>query len=288
MTGREVTLNLPALRLAARVFGNPALPPLLALHGWLDNAASFDRLAPLLAEQFHVVALDLPGHGRSDWRPAGTWYHYIDYVSDVVAAADVLGWPRFDLLGHSLGGAVASTLAAACPHRVRRLLLIEALGPASGEAEQALTALRRGFEQRAEFAAKTVRVFDTPERAVAARCEANGLSVPAATLLVARGIEPVAGGYRWSSDPRLTLATPVRMTEAQILAQLRGIEAPTLLVLAEPPMQYLAGESIQQRIAVVARLTVRRLRGGHHLHLEDPQPVAAAIEEFCAAGSAAD
>jgi|SRR5579884_94538 pimeloyl-ACP methyl ester carboxylesterase len=280
MAGRELELALPHLRLAARAFGDPALPPLLALHGWLDNAASFDRLAPLLDDAFHVVALDLPGHGRSDWRPPGTWYHYIDYVSDALAAADALGWSRFNLLGHSLGGAVASVLAAACPERVDRLLLIEALGPLTGAADQTLTQLRRGLEQREAFAEKVLRVFANPVAAVAARREANGLSDAAAAALVERGLRPVPGGYSWSSDPRLTLASPVRYTEEQILSVLRGIAAPTLLVLAEPPAPFLAAELMDRRIAQVARIAVRRLPGSHHLHLEDPLPVATAIREF--------
>ncbi len=70
---RELSLELPHLRLAAQAWGDPQLPRLLALHGWLDNAASFDRLAPLLCGHFHIVAIDLPGHGRSGHRPPGTW-----------------------------------------------------------------------------------------------------------------------------------------------------------------------------------------------------------------------
>jgi len=79
MLARDIEIALPHLRLAACSWGDPALPPLLALHGWLDNAASFERLAPLLCEHFHIVAIDLAGHGRSQHRPAGLWYHYIDY-----------------------------------------------------------------------------------------------------------------------------------------------------------------------------------------------------------------
>jgi len=280
MQARELELQLPQLRLAARAWGEPHLPPLLALHGWLDNAASFDRLAPLLCTQFHIVALDLPGHGRSGWRPAGTWYHYVDYLGDALAAVDVLGWQRFGLLGHSLGGAVASVLAAACPERIDRLLLIEALGPLAGDPAQALTLLQKALHERAGVGDKSLRVFADEAVAVAARRQANGLSETAARALVARGIKPVNGGFSWSSDPRLTLTSPLRILEPQILSMIGGIRAPTLLLLAQPEQPYLQREMIDRRIAQVADIEVRRLPGTHHLHLEDPQPVAAALLDF--------
>ncbi|HJU38804.1 MAG TPA: alpha/beta fold hydrolase, partial [Tahibacter sp.] len=141
---REIALELPHLTLAALAWGDPALPPLLAVHGWLDNAASFSALAPLLAARFHVVAIDLPGHGRSAHRAPGTWYHYVDYLGDLAGAVAALGWQRFTLLGHSLGGAVASAYAAAHPERVGRLLLVESLGPLTQAPEAALEQLRKG------------------------------------------------------------------------------------------------------------------------------------------------
>jgi len=276
-TARELSLELPHLRLAARAWGDPALPPLLALHGWLDNAASFDRLAPLLCEHFHIVALDLPGHGRSEHRPAGTWYHYVDYLGDVLAAAAALGWTRFGLLGHSLGGAVASVLAAACPDRVERLLLIEALGPLAGDAGQTLAQLQRALAQRSALQDKALRVFTEVGAAERARMQANDLSAEAARILVGRGVRAVDGGFVWSSDPRLTLASPQRYIEAQILAVLEGIRAPTLLILAQPAPAFLEAGMINARIARVSGIEVVRMPGHHHLHLEDPAPVAAAI-----------
>ncbi|HZP65946.1 MAG TPA: alpha/beta hydrolase [Rudaea sp.] len=282
MSAREIEIALPHLTLAAREWGDPANPPLLALHGWLDNAASFDALAPFLCEHFHIVALDFAGHGRSAWRPAGTWYHYVDYLDDVLGAADALGWNRFSLLGHSLGGTVASVFAAVRPERVERLALIEALGPLSGEPAQALAQLARALDQRAEFAGKTLRVFPDVAAAVAARRQANGLSPTAAEALVERGIKLVAGGYSWSSDPRLTLASPLRYTEEQVLALVSGIRAPTLLVLAEPAPPYLPRAIVDARAAKVADIRVARIAGSHHLHLEDPQPVAAELRDFFA------
>ncbi|HEX3122804.1 MAG TPA: alpha/beta hydrolase [Rhodanobacteraceae bacterium] len=280
---RELSLDLPHLRLAAQTWGDPLLPRLLALHGWLDNAASFDRLAPLLCEHFHIVALDLPGHGRSGHRPPGTWYHYVDYLGDALAAADALGWTRFGLLGHSLGGAVASMLAAACPQRIERLFLIEALGPLTAGVEQTLSLLQRAISQRHGLPAKALRVFASEAEAAQTRAKAGDLSLEAARIMVARGITPApAGGFVWSSDPRLTLTSPQRYIEAQVLAVLDELHVPTQLILAQPAPSFLPEAMINARIARVRDLDVVRIAGHHHLHLDDPQPVAAAMLAFYA------
>ena len=275
----ELTIQLPHLRLAAKAWGNPTHRRVLALHGWLDNAASFDRLAPLLSDCY-VVALDLPGHGLSDHRPLGTWYHYVDYLDDVLDAVSAMDWSNFTLLGHSLGGAVASVFAAAYPSRIDWLLLIEALGPLSGDPDQTLPQLRRSLDQRAQMSNKALRVFANIEQAVEARAQANELSRAAAEALVSRGLKAVAGGYSWSSDPRLTLLSPSRHTEAQVLDLMRGIKTPTLLVLAEPAAPFVSAELMQTRIAAVAGLQLLRIQGNHHLHLEQPQPVANAMNRF--------
>jgi pimeloyl-ACP methyl ester carboxylesterase len=280
-TMRELTLQLPNLRIGAIECGNPEAPRLLALHGWLDNAASFSALAPHLCEHFHFVALDLPGHGRSDHAPAGMGYRFADGIFDVLAAADALGWESFDLLGHSMGAGIASLTAAACPGRIRRLVAIEALGALTTPPEQTLVQLRRALTQALDLVGKPLRVFATADEAIAARMKASGLSRDAATAIVLRGIRPVPGGFSWSSDPRLTLASPQRFTEPQVLALLRGIEARTLLILApDSQVKPVSEEAIAARVAEVPAIEVRELSGGHHLHLENPLPVANAILEF--------
>jgi pimeloyl-ACP methyl ester carboxylesterase len=281
MSAREFAIELPHLTLAAQCWGDETLPPLLALHGWLDNAASFGALAPLLASRFHVVAVDLPGHGRSGHRPPGGWYHYVEYLADIQAVVSALGWRRYSLLGHSLGGATASIFAAAQPDAVETLVLIESLGPLTAAPDAALEQLRRGMSQRAGFSAKSLRVFPDMSLAVRARMQANALSEAAATALVERGLAAVPGGWSWSSDARLTLASPLRYTEAQIQNILRGIAAPTLVVLAQPTTPYLPETMMRARAACVADITMQHLPGNHHLHLENAAPVAAAILAFC-------
>ena len=278
MVAEELRLELGHAVLAGKRWGDPQRPPLLALHGWLDNAGSFDALAPLLATRWHIVALDLRGHGQSSHLPPGAWYHYVDYFDDIRAALDRLGWSRASLLGHSLGGALASQFAALYPERVEHLLLIESLGPLTSTLEDALPRLRQALDQHVAFAARRpLRVYATLEAAIAARRAANDLSEDAARALVTRGVRAVEGGWVWSSDPRLTVVSPQRYTEDEVLTTLAGIRAPTRLVLAQPPTSYLPTAMMDARAARVTGLRVEHLPGNHHLHLEHAAAVAAAL-----------
>lgn len=268
------------LELAARVHHPGAPRRVFALHGWLDNAASFDALAAQLPD-CELVALDLPGHGWSGHRPNGMWYHYVDYLDELVEVLDLLAWPESVWLGHSLGGALLALLAAARPERVERLVLIESLGPLAGDSEHATTQLRRALDDRARHRSRGgLRIFPDPSEAILARRRINGLSESAATRLVSRGLRSVEGGFTWSSDPRLTLASPVRVDETQIRAWLAAIECPVLLLLAEPALPFMPEGALDHRLSCLRNVQVLSFPGHHHLHMETPAPLAAAIGSF--------
>jgi pimeloyl-ACP methyl ester carboxylesterase len=280
----EIELNLPFGPLAALEWGEPEAPPLLALHGWLDNAASFARVAPLLAVGFRVIALDLPGHGRSAHLPPGvTRYHVMDYVDHVLNAADALQLPRFHLLGHSLGAGVASLTAAAAPARIQKLALIEGLGPLADEGSQTLARWREAEAQRS-VSRRAPRVFASIDQALSARASVGDLQAGEARALVERGLREVEGGYAWSSDARLRMPTPLRIDELQLRRLLAGIESPTLLLLADPATPYLPHAMMEARAACVRDIRIERISGRHHLHVQHPQEVAERLLEFLEAG----
>ncbi len=252
--------------------------PLLALHGWLDNAASFRPMATLLGG-YDLVALDMPGHGRSFHYPADAEYSLFSTILDVLAAADALGWQRFALLGHSMGGAIASMLAAAAPDRITRLSLIEALGPLAGTEDTSASRLRDAVTQRRALDGKRKRVFSDPELAVQARMYTSitALDEASARLMIERGIRAIEGGYEWSSDVRLTLPTAVRMSEAQIQDCLRAIVCPVTLLIADPTPPYFPPALRDARIACVPQIRSVSLPGSHHLHMTHPGEVVAAL-----------
>jgi pimeloyl-ACP methyl ester carboxylesterase len=275
---RDMVLETARGRFGALRNDNFGGTPLLALHGWLDNAASFRPMAPLLPG-YDLVALDMPGHGLSFHYPEDAEYSLFSTILDVLAAADALGWQQFALLGHSMGGAIASVLAAAAPERIERLFLIEALGPLAGSEDTTASRLRDAVTQRRALDGKRKRVFTDPELAVQARMYTSitALDEASARLMIERGIRAVEGGFEWSSDARLTLPTAVRMSEVQIQDCLRAIACPVTMLVAEPTPPYFPPGLREARVVCVPQIRSVSLPGSHHLHMTHPADVVTAL-----------
>lgn len=273
----ETSLTLRWGKLAARAYGQG--PTVLCLHGWLDNAASFDPLVPLLPEGFRYLSVDLAGHGLSDHRPSGVNYHYWDYVADLVETLDVLGERPITLLGHSLGGTVAAVVAGVLPERVRQLVLLDSLGPLSAPPEEGPDRLRRFLLASRKVAASASTRYKTLDEAVSARRRAGTLSEASARLLVNRNAFVDGDGVRWRSDRRLLLNSPSRLTESQVLAFLESIRCETLVVRAEPGMA-IPPVDWSRRLAAVKTATLVGVPGDHHVHMDAPERVAPVVAAF--------
>lgn len=277
----EVRLSLPHIELAAHLFGPEDGQPVIALHGWLDNANSFARLAPHL-KGLRIVALDLAGHGHSGHRPPGAAYTLADYAYDVLQVAEQLGWQRFSLLGHSLGAIVSVIVAASLPERVTRLALIDGLLPPTGEADTMAERMGRALQAQAALSDKRKPVYRDQGHAAEVRMKGVvAVSREAAELLAQRGLMPVPGGYTWRSDSRLTLPSAIRLTRDQALSFVGSVSCPTHLIVAQEGM-------LAQNQALLDGLpfTVTTLPGGHHLHLneeEGARSVADCFNRFFAA-----
>ena len=275
---QEVRIEVPGLTLAGRAWGPVEAPPVLALHGYLDNAASFDRLAPLLPG-VRLLALDLAGHARSGHRRRGQPYHLLDFVADTLHVADALGWPRFGLIGHSLGAAIAGLAAAAEPQRIDRLMLIEGLGPLTEPPERLAPRLAESVQAMRELATKQAPLYPDLATMVRARLRAGRMQAESAHALCQRAAIAVQGGWTWRNDPQLRLPSPYYLGETQVLAALEQLRCPVLCVLAE--QGYLVHRSyMAERYARVPALCKVTVGGGHHMHLDDPQPTARAILDF--------
>ena len=118
---RSSRLNLCGVDCVIEEFGTATGKPLVVLHGWLDNLASFYPVIPYLMD-YRVIALDFPGHGKSAHLPNGMAYHFMDLVYVLQDLVSCLKLGDFFLMGHSMGGAVA-TLFSSVESTVKKLIL---------------------------------------------------------------------------------------------------------------------------------------------------------------------
>jgi pimeloyl-ACP methyl ester carboxylesterase len=276
--GAEIQLDTRQGRLAGLAWRSADAPRVLALHGWLDNAASFVPLAPLLPA-FDLVALDLPGHGHSVHRHPSARYHFVDYLFDVDAALDALGWADCHLLAHSMGAAIAALYAAAAPGRVRSLVLLDSIGPLAGEADQTAERLRRSLAKHRRGTGEP-RLYDSIDDMVRARRKVADLSESAARLICERSARAADGKFTWRSDPALNWVSSLVMTEEQALDLLRHIEAPVLTMHVTPESPWFTRERIDARMAAIPNGRHLTFAGHHHFHMDAPAAIAETIQAF--------
>lgn len=264
----EIELDVGGVTVAAKRWRNGAMP-VLALHGWLDNAASFDRLAPLLSGA-DVVALDLAGHGHSYHRTPQAAYNIWEDLPDIVRAADQLGWQRFHLMGHSRGAIIASLLTVALPERVLSTVLLDGLRPDA-------VAFADTFTQLGQFLREHLAVTDRPrvrypsrERALEVRSRVSGMRPETALPIVERGLQPQGDGWTWRADPRLHLPSAVKLSPEQVATMVGALKGkPCKLWIAEEgAVSWLEQTGGIDTIPVDKRV----MPGSHHFHMEEQAP----------------
>jgi pimeloyl-ACP methyl ester carboxylesterase len=275
---QDIRLDTARGELAALAWRQSGAPRVLCLHGWLDNAASFLPLAARLGG-CDLVALDLPGHGHSDHRHPSARYHFVDYLFDVDAFLDALGWDTCHLVGHSLGAAIATVFAAAAPERVRSLILLDGVGPMAGDASKSAERLRRSLA-RSRQKPSARRRYGSLDEMAEARCKATDLSAAAARLICERSSRAEDGALVWRSDPALNWVSPVLLTEDQVLDLLRHVEAPALTFQATVASGWFSPDRIEARKAALAHGVHHMVEGHHHFHMDEPEAIAETIRAF--------
>lgn len=258
--------------------------PVLALHGWLDNASSFSQLAPRLAGA-RVIALDLTGHGHSDHRSRDATYAIWDDIPQVLGLLDHIGWSRFSLVGHSRGAMICLLMAAIAPERVDACIVLDALTPPPLPDEDVVKQLRRFVKDGARLRNRTARLNASPEAFVDRRAEL-GHHRDATIQMMDRAVASVEGGYRVRADPRLHAASPVKFTASQLDAVLAAVEAPVLALWATQGLSDKDWVRNQRRRAgqIMRDYLEIEIAGHHHWHLDPAtaEVMAAHVDAFLA------
>jgi pimeloyl-ACP methyl ester carboxylesterase len=268
-TSRHRTFDTGKLTLHALEWGERDRPGLCLLHGGAAHAHWFDRIVGAFTERYHVVALDQRGHGESQW-PAPPSYATEDFVADLLAVFDGLGWDRTILVGHSMGGHNSMALSAWHPDRVRALAVLDSR-PAIPEAR--LGSLRARGQQR------TRHPYPSRDDAAAAFRLVPRETVADPALLRHLGETGVVerdGGWVYRFDPD---ANRLRQP-ADCWPLLPRITAPTLVVRAELSPN-LPPDHIARIRSLVPHATIVEVPGSyHHVTLDAPAQVVTALDGF--------
>lgn len=272
-------LTIPGLTIAYKEWGNPENPPIIALHGWLDNANSFDPLVEYLKDNYYFIAVDLPGHGHSSHLPPNSNYHFIDGIFVIIQIINALKLDKVHLIGHSMGACLASIVGGVAPNRFLSIALIEGLGPFSHPEESACEQLTSYLDDLTHQNTKKTKGYHQFEHAALARSLKGYVSLEIAKILCHRGLVKKHGLYYWRHDKRLLAPSPLRMTEQQILSCLRQISAKTCLIWASTGFSF-DSKLMQERIKTVSNLKIAHFDGGHHIHMEQPKEVGQCLTDF--------
>jgi pimeloyl-ACP methyl ester carboxylesterase len=263
-------------------WGDPKEETFVFLHGVRDQGRSWDHfIAALIGRGLpikHAVALDLRGHGDSEWPNASRGYQHEDFLSDLAGLLRHLDKEPVNIVGHSLGGSMALLYAGAFPQKVKRLVLLESVGPFARKDDEVpdIVAERLTGRDYVEI--------PFPHESLQAAAKALQKSFPlipdrAALHMARHGTSYKGGRYRWKHDPILRYRTMTAMSEGQIEAFIRRLRCPILFVYGSESdfMRSVRGP----RAKLFSNAQIVPIAGaGHHIPHEKPEELAEVVAPF--------
>ena len=302
---REREFKTPYGHLACLEWGKANAPnKIFCMHGWLDNANSFDRLIPFIldheqnSELYHIVAMDMPGVGLSSHKPPGSDYTLFTNIMEMRRVIVQLGWNRLTLLSHSLGSHFSFMYSCVYPSEVETLISIDLARPITRMVNNWNLTIANSIEDhfKCEYHVQddpttNIRVpvyseVDAIKRLMDSH--SSSLTRPSAEALLKRGARKQRWGYTFSRDVRWRhLSLELRPDDDMMLQYLEAPFGPNLFVIRASRSPYHSTEESKMRFyelferkCPIFREVV--LAGTHHLHMNTPELVAPEVNKFLA------
>lgn len=271
----------------------PPRPTVVLVHGYMDAAGTWDRVAPAIAAKgYRVLAPDMRGFGDGDRAPRGSYYHFSDYIADLAEILEVVApAEQVSLVGHSMGGTITTLYAGAFPEKVVRLANLEGVGPPDNPWEVGPMRMRRWIEEARAVRSRGPHVPLRREDA-RSRLIRNHPRVPPEVLEhrlphLVRDVDPPepldASAQRehvvWRFDPLHRTTSPVPFFAKLFVEFARRVTCPVLFVSGGETGFHVPDE--EERLAAFAHVERATLEGaGHMMHWTKPEALAALLLGF--------
>jgi len=289
----EIKIPVPWGHISGKWWGSRVNQPILAIHGWQDNAGTFDPLAPLLASRGHsILCIDLPGHGHSSPFSEGHYYYiFWDGIHLIRRIVKYFNWKTVTIMGHSLGGGIAFLYAAAYPEDVDKYISFDIASPSVRCPKKIITSIGDCVDKFLKYETMTVEKMPcyNYEEMVDLVYDAYGKSVTreSCEIMLKRGMKPAehkSGHFVFTRDPRLKVAALGFMTPEQVMEFASRVRCEVLNIRGNPGMKFDFPEYYDKVLDAIEnqskRLERHVVEGTHHLHLNNPERVVDIVHNF--------
>ena len=288
---RSRFIDVCGLKIHCLEWGEPNDDPLVLVHGWRDHAQSWNYFVHALQKKVQrplwIIAPDCRGHGDSGWVGTGGYYYFPDYLHDLDCVIHSLRIPSVTLIGHSMGGTISFLYTGTFPKRVRKLVLVEGIGPpamafsdAPPRMEKFLSQMR-SIREDTTVEHKSFEYLSLEDAAKRFHRVNTRLTAERALELTRWGMRKNENGkWVWKFDPLHRTTSSQPFYAGQAMEFYRRIECPVLVIVGteskRPPRP-----DMQQRLdAISDHRRVDIPRAGHMVHQDNPEDLADEILRF--------
>lgn len=287
----EFEVEMPWGHISGKWWGSKNVPPILALHGWQDNAGTFDTLIPLLPANMSYLAIDFPGHGLSSYFPEGMMYHQIDFINVLLLLMKKMKWEKVSILGHSMGGVVGLWLASMFPDKVDLLICIDTLKPPQLRKKTYWSEYSKLIKNTLLNDERNQSIREPPSYTYKECVErlakgSNSIDEDKCSYILARNIKESTekpGKFYFARDGRLKYMNKGLWPQEYYVNLASGIKIPHLFINALDTPINEPLEHFQETISILKKnplFQFEEVRGRHHVHLNNPENVSGIISQF--------
>ncbi|KAF5279273.1 hypothetical protein FQR65_LT15444 [Abscondita terminalis] len=280
----EITIEVPWGHIAGKWWGPKDVQPILAIHGWQDNAGTFDTLSPLLkGPKLSILCIDLPGHGLSSHYPQGQYYYlFWDGVICVRRIAKYFKWDKISILGHSLGGAIGFLYSAIYPDEVNKYISLDIPAPIVRDYSPKLGDIIDRFLKYETLKPSESPTWNFEEMlGIVEDAYKNNLTRESCEILMRRGmkrLETNSALYSFTRDMRLKAAGIGLFTKEEIHRYAISIKCKVLNIKADSGLFSKNSEYYDEVIDKIRTnasvVEYHQVTGPHHVHLNNPERVS--------------